>query len=138
LSRKTQWPDKKAEEAESTIQNAIRSLKQKRKLINLRKIELYEQMKSGQLSLQGFKDAKQVCNLEEEAVDGLIEEKMKELAGIRAERIVLAESAEQCALPAINDDHLTPELLNAFVQKVIIYPSKEPEIVFKAANVFHK
>ena len=95
-------------------------------------------MKSGQLSLQGFQDAKQVCNLEEEAIEGLMEEKMKELAGTRAERNALAESAERCAVPAINDDHLTDELLNAFVQKVIIYPSKEPEIVFKAANVFHK
>jgi DNA invertase Pin-like site-specific DNA recombinase len=138
IEQKNSVARQKAEEAESTIQNAIRSLKQKRKRINLRKIELYEQMKSGQLSLQGFKDAKQVCNLEEEAIEGLMEEKMKELAGTRAERIVLAESAEQCALPAINDDHLTPGLLNTFVQKIIIYPSKEPEIVFKTANVFHK
>ena len=135
-TQRNRTASQKAEAREAKLKNAVRSLKEKRKAINGKKVSLYEELKRGQLSLEGFKDAKEKCNAEEEMLKNQMEEQIAELARIRAEFDALNEAAEASSFPPITEDHLTPELLKTFVQKVIIHPDGNPEIVFKVKDEF--
>jgi chromosome segregation ATPase len=135
-TQRNRTASQEAEARESKLKNAVRSLKEKRKAINGKKVSLYEELKRGQLSLEGFKDAKEKCNAEEEMLKNQMEEQIAELARIRAEIDALNEAAEASSFSPITEDHLTPNLLKAFVQKVIIHPDGNPEIVFKVIDEF--
>lgn len=126
-----------AEDRGAKLKNAIRSLKDKRKAINGHKVELYEQLKCGDLTLQDFKKSKQACNDEEAVLQSLLERNIEELASVRAEIEALSQAAKASVLPPVTEDHLTPELLKAFVQKVVIHPDGSPEIIYKVKNVFY-
>ena len=100
-------------------------------------MELYEQLKCGELTLQDFKEAKQACNDEEAVLQAQIEVNSEELVSVRGKIEMLSQAAEASVLPPVTEDHLTPEILTTFVQKVVIHPDGSPEIIYKVKDVFH-
>lgn len=134
-NQKAESVQRETEESIAQIKKALRSLKDKLTSLNLKKVELYEKFKKGQLSLEGFKEAKQECNDQEESLQGQIEAKDRVLAQLHADLEDIASDPQSEPVPAVTGDHLTPELLKSFVKKVIIPPSGEPEIVFKCKDI---
>lgn len=122
------------EAAAADIKNKIRSLSGKRKGINAVKMKLYEDFKAGKLTMEEFRVQKAEKAREDEAITSQMEELSAELTRLNADREQPMESKPSVSMEI--GDRLTPELLKAFVEKVIIAPNGEPEIVFQFKDTF--
>lgn len=119
----------------SGIKNSIHSLSRKRKQIGQEKLEWYELFRSGSIDRAGFAEKKRVCAERGGEIINETNNLTARLAGLSTK--LQSDEAARPNLPSLGStNHLTPELLKTFVQKVTIGQDGAPDITFKVKNVF--
>ena len=121
-----------------SLKQQIRTLSQRRQEIVEEKLVLYELLQAGTLDQTAFQARKREADQRLKAIQTETEVLTLQLLVMKKELDSIEEEPTATS-PAIDTNGcLTPELLEAFVSKVVIREGGEPEIVFQLQDLFQR